>query len=313
MPRKPPSDVKPTSYAVTEVIAPNGRRRQKATYHRDVRIVEEFALRYPEGGGAQEFILAAKATGFPFRSEATIRKIQHVLIEDGLLISLGRNAFRAPDNVVEQVKAGKRTTLFLGKLPDAAEANRRRTRLTAQIHRMFPPPSRFKAAQVFEKIPELRSEQNAYGFLRAMAKRGEAEFLGKGIFSIDKSTLPRDPATSVVDGKSSDSTKDTASDIERLYELVGRYQARHFYSLREVLVPIWECRQAIYGDDLDWSNRAAVPPPCIVVGTRKTAENVLGSTDIDVMWLDRRGQVHLKAAASWMFTLFRRSGEEPSG
>jgi len=305
--------VKPTSYAVTEVIAPNGRRRQKATYHRDVRIVEEFALRYPEGGGAQEFILAAKATGFPFRSEATIRKIQHVLIEDGLLISLGRNAFRAPDNVVEQVKAGKRTTLFLGKLPDAAEANRRRTRLTAQIHRMFPPPSRFKAAQVFEKIPELRSEQNAYGFLRAMAKRGEAEFLGKGIFSIDKSTLPRDPATSVVDGKSSDSTKDTASDIERLYELVGRYQARHFYSLREVLVPIWECRQAIYGDDLDWSNRAAVPPPCIVVGTRKTAENVLGSTDIDVMWLDRRGQVHLKAAASWMFTLFRRSGEEPSG
>jgi len=301
-----------TSYAVTEVIAPNGRRRQKATYYRDVRIVEEFALRYPEGGGAQEFILAAKATGFPFRSEATIRKIQHVLIEDGLLISLGRNAFRAPDNVVEQVKTGKRT-IFLGKLPDAAEATRRRTRLTAQIHRMFPPPSRFRAAQVFEKIPELRSEQNAYGFLRAMAKRGEVEFLGKGTFSIGQSTVSRDPVTSVADGKSSDSTKDTASDIERLYELVGRYQARHFYSLREVLVPIWECRQAIYGDDLDWSNRDAVPPPCIVIGTHKAAENVLGSTDIDVMWLDRRGQVHLKAAASWMFTLFRRSSEEPSG
>ncbi len=312
MPRKPPSDVTPTSYAVTEAIAPSGRRRQKATFHRDLRIVEEFALRYPEGGGAQEFILAAKATGFPFRSEATIRKIQHVLIEDGLLISLGRNAFRAPDNVVEQVKAGKRT-IFLEKLPDPVEANRRRTRLTAQIHRMFPPPSRFRAAQVFEKIPELRSKQNAYGFLRAMAKRGEAAFLGEGTFSLNQSTVSRDPVTSVVDGKSSDSTKDTASDIERLYELVGRYQARHFYSLREVLVPIWECRQAIYGDELDWSNRDVVPPPCIVIGTHKAAENVLGFTDIDVMWLDCRGQVHLKAAASWMFTLFRRSSEEPSG
>ena len=146
-----------------------------------------FAIR--GSGNAQDFIAAAKATGHSFKSEATIRTIQNVLIRDGVLLKDGRNQFRAPPEVIAQVRAGKRTPL-LEKFSRSQEWEQRREWIRSELRRIYPPPARFRAVDVFRRLPELRTIQNAYAYLRSFEKRSQILSFGEGLFGFEDDREP---------------------------------------------------------------------------------------------------------------------------
>ena len=55
---------------------------------------------------------------------------------------------------------------MLEKLSRSREWERRRERVRFELHRIYPPPARFGAEDVFKHFPELRTVQNAFAYLR---------------------------------------------------------------------------------------------------------------------------------------------------
>lgn len=276
------------------------RDRRPTALNRDVRIIEEFAFRHPEGGNAQDFIAAAKATGHVFKSEATIRTIQNILIRDGLLLKDGRNQFRAPLEVINRVLAGKRTPM-LEKASRSHEWERRREWIRSELRRIYPPPARFRAVDVFRRLPEIRTIQNAYAYLRSFEKRSQIISFGEGLFGFeeDKAPVPSStPNPPVVAFK----TVNPERDAKRLVDLYEGHVFERPFKLGDLIKPQPAYVSTIFGTALE-----PPLPPCIVLGPTEHREPKTPATrDIEVMWLDpETDQVRVEAVRSWMFDFYK--------
>ena len=302
------SEAKPRNWAPSdrEAAAPViSRDRRPTVLNRDIRIIEEFAFRHPEGGNAQDFIAAAKATGHPFKSEATIRTIQNVLIRDGVLLKDGRNQFRAPPEVIAQVRAGKRTPL-LEKFSRSQEWEQRREWIRSELRRIYPPPARFRAVDVFRRLPELRTIQNAYAYLRSFEKRSQILSFGEGLFGFedDREPVPAQaPNPPVVAFK----TVNPEHIAERLLDLYEDHIIPPPFRPRDLIRPLPAYALTIFGTALE-----PPLPPCIVLGSTEHQEPQTPATrDIEVMWLDpETGHVRVEAVHSWMFEYYKRPSAE---
>lgn len=96
------------------------------------------------------------------------------------------------------------------------------------------------------------------------------------------------------------------SDEDRLgtlLQLSRRYRSGRFYNVDDFVVPLRECRAAVYGD-IDVG--AGEPPVCVVIDAYEPDPKVVNPNDIDVMFLDVKGQAHIRSAASWQFLPYRK-------
>lgn len=106
---------------------------------------------------------------------------------------------------------------------------------------------------------------------------------------------PVPPAGAPVARKSDDQ-------VDTLMDLVDRYVANRFYRVRDAIVPLREFHKAVYGDA---EIAAGEPPVCVVAEAYEPDPKVANPPDIDVLFLDARGQAHLTSAASWWFVPYR--------
>jgi hypothetical protein len=112
---------------------------------------------------------------------------------------------------------------------------------------------------------------------------------------VAQAPAPAAPAAAQAAGKSDDQ-------VDTLMDLVDRYVANRFYRVRDAIVPLREFRKAVYGDA---EIPAGEPPVCVVAEAYEPDPKVANPPDIDVLFLDAKGQAHLKSAASWWFVPYR--------
>lgn len=91
--------------------------------------------------------------------------------------------------------------------------------------------------------------------------------------------------------------------LSTLLQLSRRYRSGRYYNIDDFVVPLRECRAAVYGDiDID----TVEPPVCVVVDAYETDPKAVNPSDIDVLFLDIKGQAHIRSAASWQFLPYRK-------
>ena len=293
---------KPRTWAAgdTEIVPFTKRDRQSAALNRDIRIVEEFAFRHPNGGNSKDFIAAAEATGYPFKSESTIRTIQSILVSDGLLLKDGRNQFRAPPAIVERVQAGQRTPI-LEKLSRSREWERRRERVRFELHRIYPPPAKFGAEDVFKHFPELRTVQNAYAYLTHFEKRSQILSFGDGLFGFKEDRAPvtaSTPTPPIVAFQTVDRVREAA----RLVELYREYEFEPpRYEPGTLMEPLPECAPFIFGTEL----KPPLPLCVIFEPIDYSGPRTPTTCDIQVGWLDPETDLlRIKSVPSWMLRVY---------
>ena len=88
-----------------------------------------------------------------------------------------------------------------------------------------------------------------------------------------------------------------------LLQLSRRYRSERYYNVDDFIVPLRECSAAVYGNvDVD----TIAPPVCVVVDAYEADPKAVNPNDIDVLFLDVKGQAHIRSAASWQFLPYRK-------
>ena len=85
--------------------------------------------------------------------------------------------------------------------------------MRSELRRIYPPPARFGAEDVFRDFPELRTIQNAYAYLTHFEKQSQILSFGEGLFGFkeDRAPVPaRRPHPPVVAFKTVDRVREAA-------------------------------------------------------------------------------------------------------
>ena len=91
--------------------------------------------------------------------------------------------------------------------------------------------------------------------------------------------------------------------IDTLLQLSQRYRSNQQFKINDLIVPVPECRDAVYGTaDIG----AGETPVCVVVQAYEPELNAGNPDEIKVLFLDAKGQAHIATAASWFFVPYRR-------
>ena len=91
--------------------------------------------------------------------------------------------------------------------------------------------------------------------------------------------------------------------LRTLLQLSRRFRSDRYYNLDDFIVPLSECRAAVYGDVEVGTDEPSV---CVVVAAYEPDPKAVNPNDIDVLFLDVRGQAHIRSAASWQFLPYRK-------
>jgi hypothetical protein len=210
------------------------------------------------------------------------------------------------------------------------EASRRQ--LLGRLATAFSPPITFTAAEVLKALPELGGYQSAYAFLQTARRRGQIEKAERGSFRLtaadqeapqaQRRAVATEPGPAPADAPSPPPSpvaapvsapkpaapaaepRNEQAEVATLLQLSRRYRSDKYFRLDDILVPLRECRSAIYGTA---EIGAGDPPMCVVVAAYEPNPRVLHPQDIDVLFLDAHGQAQLRSAASWQFVPCRRN------
>lgn len=98
-------------------------------------------------------------------------------------------------------------------------------------------------------------------------------------------------------------TRRVEESLGTLLQLSRRYRSERYYNVDDFIVPLRECRDAVFGD----ANIDTVEPPvCVVVDAYEADPKAVNPNDIDVLFLDVKGQAHIRSAASWQFLPYQK-------